>query len=194
MKRFIVGLLACLLAGCTLAKVDVDVVSERTSLENQVLGTYNRLSSEVMLVASVRGITPGGKIVPPPPRSSEQQEAVDALETTAFHADDVDRFKRLGWLGESLEGTLVAYPRQVPATADSELVAYASRFSDGEFTQITHEVNQAREVLMLRVVRTNENFTAQDLPAIRRVFARLNRVNSPPETRIQEEGGQWTRR
>jgi hypothetical protein len=55
-------------------------------------------------------------------------------------------------------------------------------------------VNQAREVLILRVVRTNENFTAEDLPAIRRVFARLNRVNSPPGSRIQEEDGQWTRR
>ncbi len=103
-KFFASGILAFLLAGCTLAKVDVDVVSERTSLENQVLGTYNRLSSEVMLVASVRGITPGGKIVPPPPRSNEQQEAVDALETTAFHADDIDRFKRLGWLGKVWRG------------------------------------------------------------------------------------------
>jgi hypothetical protein len=194
MKCFIAGLLAFLVAGCTLAKVNVDVVSERTSLENQVLGTYNRLSSEVMLVASVRGVTPGGKIVPPPPRSSEQQEAVEALETLAFHADDIDSFLRLGWVGESLEGTLAPYPRQLPATAAGEMAAYAARFSDGEFAQIVEEVNQAREVLMLRVVRINENFTAQDLPAIRRVFARLNRVNSPPASRIQEEDGQWTRR
>jgi hypothetical protein len=190
--RFVAGaLLLSFLAGCTLAKVDVEVVSERTSLENQVLGTYNRLSNEVMLVASVRGVTPGGKIVPPPPRSGEQQEAVEALETLAFHADDLDRFLRLGWLGESLEGTVVPYPRQLPATAEEDMAAYAARFSDGEFAQIVAEVNQAREVLMLRVVRTNENFTAQDLPAIRRVFARLNRGNSPPGSRIQEEGGQW---
>jgi hypothetical protein len=194
MKRMLAsGFLAFLVAGCTLAKVNVDVVSERTSLENQVLGTYNRLSSEVMLVASVRGVTPGGKIVPPPPRSSEQQEAIEALETIAFHADDVERFLGLGWLGESLEGTLVPYPRQLPAV-ENEMTAYAARFSDGEFAQIVDEVNQAREVLIIRVVRTNENFTAEDLPAIRRVFARLNRVKSPPGSRIQEEDGQWTRR
>ena len=38
-------------AGCTLAQVKVDVVSERTSLENQVLGTYNALDREMLLVA-----------------------------------------------------------------------------------------------------------------------------------------------
>jgi hypothetical protein len=194
MKCIVAGGLLLLLTGCTLAKVDVNVVSERTSLENQVLGTYNRLSSEVMLVASVRGVTPGGKIVPPPPRSSEQQEAVEALETIAFHADDVDRFLRLGWVGEGLEGALVTYPRQVPATMDSETVAFAERLGDEEFSQIIKEVNQAREVLMMRVVRTNENFTSQDLPAIRLVFARMNRINSPPGARVQEEDGRWTTR
>ncbi|MBW1790345.1 MAG: DUF1318 domain-containing protein, partial [Deltaproteobacteria bacterium] len=31
------------LFGCTLAEVQVNVVSERTALENQVLGAYNSL-------------------------------------------------------------------------------------------------------------------------------------------------------
>ncbi|WP_239027786.1 hypothetical protein [Geomonas subterranea] len=55
--------------GCTLAKVDVNVVSERTSLENQVLGTYNALSEDVLLVASVRGVSPTGKVETPPKHS-----------------------------------------------------------------------------------------------------------------------------
>src|SRR5512137_442123 len=95
-----------LLGGCTLAKVDVNVVSERTSLENQVLGTYNSLSEDLLLVASVRGISPTGKIEEPPRRSPEQQEATKAMETIAFHADDLESFKRLGWVGENREGLL----------------------------------------------------------------------------------------
>ena len=111
----ILGRLAALLlmGGCTLAKVDVKVVSERTSLENQVLGTYNSLSEDLLLVASVRGVSPTGKIASPPVRSQEQQDATQALETVAFHADDLENFKRLGWAGENREGLVTPFPREV---------------------------------------------------------------------------------
>src|SRR5512137_895625 len=95
-----------LLGGCTLAKVDVNVVSERTSLENQVLGTYNSLSEDLLLVASVRGVSPTGKIEAPAQHTPEQQDATRALETISFHADDVESFKRLGWVGENRDGLL----------------------------------------------------------------------------------------
>ena len=50
MKRI---LLAALIAvqGCTLASVNVEVMSERTALENQILGTYNALDREMLLAA-----------------------------------------------------------------------------------------------------------------------------------------------
>ncbi|HMA67919.1 MAG TPA: hypothetical protein VKO20_08875, partial [Desulfosalsimonadaceae bacterium] len=40
-----------LLSACTLAQVDVEMVSERTALENQVLGTYNSLDAQMLLAA-----------------------------------------------------------------------------------------------------------------------------------------------
>lgn len=183
--------LALLLGGCTLAKVDVNVVSERTSLENQVLGTYNALSEDVLLVASVRGVSPTGKVDAPQKHTPEHQEAAQALEAIAFHADDVDSFKRLGWVGENLDGTLTPFERALPEKAPADLKAFAARFSEGEFKQVVDEVNRSREILMLRVVRTNENFTAKDLPAIRKVFARINRQNSAPGTRVQGDDGRW---
>jgi hypothetical protein len=45
---------------------------------------------------------------------------------------------------------------------------------------------------MLRVIQTNENFTAKDLPAIRQVFAKINRQNSAPGTRVQADDGTWS--
>ena len=184
--------LALILAGCTLAKVDVSVVSERTSLENQVLGTYNSLSQDLLLVASVRGVSPTGKIEDPPRHTPEQEEATLALETISFHADDLDAFQRLGWVGENQEGLLTPFTREIPEKVTAELKTFAAGYGEGEFKQVVDEVNYARELLMLRVVQTNENFTVKDLPAIRKVFARLNRQNSPPGTRVQEEDGRWT--
>jgi uncharacterized protein YdbL (DUF1318 family) len=183
--------LLLLLSGCTLAKVDVNVVSERTSLENQVLGTYNALSEDVLLVASVRGVSPAGKVDTPQKHSPEQQEATQALENIAFHADDVEALKRLGWVGENQEGTLTPFAREVPEKAPADLKSFAARFGEGEFKQVVTEVNRSRETLMLRVVRTNENFTAKDLPAIRKVFARVNRQNSTPGTKVQQDDGKW---
>ena len=182
---------ALFFTGCTLAKVDVNVVSERTSLENQVLGTYNSLSEDMLLVASVRGVSPTGKIDAPPRRTPEQADATRALETIAFHADDIETFKRFGWVGENQEGLLTPFTRVPPKVASEELKSFAANYSEAEFQQVVKEVNQAREVLMMRVVQTNENFTSKDLPAIRKVFAKINRQNSAPGSKVQEADGRW---
>jgi hypothetical protein len=189
--RIVYLLTALMLAGCTLAKVDVNVVSERTSLENQVLGTYNRLSEDLLLVASVRGVSPTGRIDSPPQRSPEQQDATRALETISFHADDLESFKRLGWVGENREGLVTPFAREIPKDLPPDLKAFATLYTEAEFRQVIDEVNQSREVLMQRVVQTNENFTAKDLPVIRRVFAKINRQNSAPGTKVQADDGSW---
>jgi uncharacterized protein YdbL (DUF1318 family) len=183
--------LALVLSGCTLAKVDVNVVSERTSLENQVLGTYNSLNEDMLLVASVRGVSPTGKIESPPRRTPEQADAIRAMETIAFHADDIETFKRFGWVGENQEGLLTPFTREAPKVPSPELKSFAANYSEAEFKQVVQEVNQSREVLMMRVIQTNENFTIKDLPAIRKVFARINRQNSAPGSRVQDADGRW---
>ncbi len=189
---FLVVLLS-VLAGCTLAKVDVNVVSERTALENQVLGSYNALSDDVLLVASVRGVDPTGKITTPPRKSREYQNAVTAMETLAFHEDDVDAFKRLGWVGENNVGLLTTFPINRDKAPD-DLQAFAARYPQEEFLSVVKQVNQAREVVMIRVVETNAAFTQKDLPEIKRVFAKLNREKSLPGERIQKEDGSWVTR
>lgn len=191
-RWWLAGLL--LLGGCTLAKIDVNLVSERTSLENQVLGSYNSLSEELLLVASVRGVSPTGRIEAVQRRSPEQMDATRALETISFHADDLESFKRLGWVGENREGLITAFAREIPKNLPPDLTSFADRYGEEEFRQVIDEVNRSRELLMVRVVQTNENFTTRDLPAIRRVFARINRQNSAPGTRVQEEDGRWSRR
>ena len=90
-----------LFTGCTLAKVDIDVVSERTALENQVLGTYNSLDNEMLLVASVRGVDSKGNIKKPPKKSQEHKDAIEAMQIQSFHADDLQALKKLGWVGEN---------------------------------------------------------------------------------------------
>jgi len=185
------ALLILFLSACTLAKVDVNVVSERTALENQVLGSYNDLTQDVLLVASVRGVDPSGTIKTPPKKSREHQNAVEAVETLAFHEDDVDAFKRLGWVGEDNQGRLAPFPLQRDKIPD-DLRAFSERYQKPEFEAVLAQVNKARDAVMQRVVETNPDLTEKDLPRIRRIFARINRENALSGEKIQQEDGAWT--
>lgn len=184
-------LLALALTACTLAKVDVNVVSERTALENQVLGSYNALTQDVLLVASVRGVDPLGNVKATPKRSREYQDSVTAVETLAFHEDDVSAFKRLGWVGENIQGRLTPFPMQREKVPD-DLEAFASRYQQAEFDAVVAQVNKARDVVMQQVVETNPDLTEKDLPRIRLIFAKLNRENALSGEKIQQEDGRWT--
>ncbi len=179
------------LSGCTLADVKVNVVSERTALENQVLGSYNSLSDEVLLVASVRGVEPTGAIKTPPRRSRDAQNTVQAIETMAFHADDVELFKRVGWAGENNRGFLTVFSME-KSDIPADLKDAALRFRKEEFDAIVKDVNDARSVVMQRVIDTNENLTKDDLLEIQKVFGKLNRENALSGDKIQNEDGSWT--
>ncbi len=181
---------ATLCAGCTLAQVKVDVVSERTSLENQVLGTYNALDREMLLVASVRGVDTEGRVETPPKQSREQQDVLLAMQTLSFHEDDLQAFKQLGWVGENREGLLTVFP-MTKEKVPKELKEFADRYKEEEFKSVVANVNSAREVVMRRVIALNENFTEKDLPSVRSVFAKLNAENAKLGDKVQAEDGTW---
>ncbi|MCP9473317.1 MAG: YdbL family protein [Nitrospira sp.] len=171
------------LAGCGGPLVGVTIVDEKTALENQVLGTYQELNQEVLLVASVRYIDPEGRLVPQPPVPPSKEAAIRAMQRSAFNKDDIDRLKAEGLLGENREGGLtILAPEKVPADRQAFV------------KNLVEEENADRATLMQRVLATNETFTPQDLPKIRRTFAALNRDRARSGDWIQREDGQWTRK
>jgi hypothetical protein len=109
MKKAIAGLIMLALGGCTLAEVRVEMLSERTALENQVLGSYNALDTQMLLTASVRGVDSEGNIGRPPASSRERQDIIAAMQVIDFHADDIDLFKRTGWIGENNHGLIQSF-------------------------------------------------------------------------------------
>jgi len=184
---------AVFLAGCTLAKVDVEVVSERTALENQVLGTYNALDRELLMTASVRGVDPTGKIRQPPAHSQDHKDVIEAMRIISFHADDIQAFKQLGWAGESIDGLLVPF-EQDKQDMPPDLSKFGNRFSSQEFTFVVTEVNQARLLVMKRVIDLNESLTDANLPEIQKIFGKLNIANALLGEKIQKEDGSWNQK
>lgn len=192
-RSYLLCLGAVFAIGCTLAEVKVDVLSERTTLENQILGTYNSLDTEMLLAASVRGVDSKGNIRKPPKHSREHRDAVTAMQILAFHDDDLQAFKTLGWAGENTNGLIT--PFQLDKTATSgQLGDFANRYSEDEFNAVIKQINEARNAIMRRVIDMNENMSEENLPEIKRIFGKLNIENALPGEKIQLENGNWTKK
>jgi hypothetical protein len=178
------------LLSCTLASVNVEVMSERTALENQILGTYNSLDKEMLLLSSVRGVDSMGKINRPPKHTRDHQEAMNAMQIVAFHSDDLYAFKKLGWIGENNQGLLTMFPMQKENIPD-EFKHFAHNYQKSEFSYVIKQLNQARETIFNRIIDLNENLSDSDLPKIRQISAKLNAENAGQGEKIQRIDGIW---
>jgi hypothetical protein len=190
MKKFFFVFILIGMFGCTLADVKVEMLSERTALENQVLGSYNALDSQMLLAASVRGVDTSGNISRPPEHSREYKDTISAMQIIDFHTDDLDSFKRLGWAGENNQGLVEPFSIDRQSVPD-DFKSFADRYSAEEFEFVISKINESREKIMMRVIYMNEDLNETDLPEVKKIFAKLNTENANPGDKIQDLDGNW---
>ena len=171
MERLSLVLVACLLAGCVTFKPVV--VDRKTQLENQMLGTFQRLEDDLILASSVRGERREPRL------SGLEREAVDAMMIREFHRDDVDVLKSKQIVGEAKTGQLALL---APPSDEAE----AKRVK-----QLVTEENRCRQVLLRRVIALGPNLSDKDLPELQRILYRLNAQAARPGERLQDEDGAW---
>ncbi len=169
--------------GCGGPLVGVTVVDERTALENQVLGTYEELNKEVLLVASVRYIDPKGKLQKAPEIPQGKKTVIRALQRSSFNKDDLDQYKTQGVLGENNQGGITLLASN---DVDPDRLPFVQN--------LVQEENADREVVMRRVIETNEKLSEKDWPRVKKMFAALNRDKAPPGTMIQLDDGTWVQK
>jgi hypothetical protein len=178
-------LVALILAGCTKKLVDVNVtiVDQKTALENQILGSYEELGNEVLLLASVRSVDEEGKLKPTIEIPKGKLLALRALQRQEFNRDDIQEFKKSLVAGEGNDGFLKFFENERTQT-DTEFKTFSQA--------IIAEENEDRLIVLQRIVATNENFTEQDLSKVQKISASLNRDNAKPGEKIQLENGDWS--
>lgn len=163
--------LAVMLGGCV--TVRPVVLDRKTELENQILGTFQRLERELILASSVRGAAPAPKLSP------LQREALEAMLNREFNRDDVDQLKAKQVVGEGNDGLLRV------------LVAGGEPAEAKRVQQLVEQENQDRMVIMRRVIQLDRALTDKDLPLVRRIFSRLMAQVAEPGNRVQQESGAW---
>ncbi len=183
-RNVVLSLAAVTLSACVekLADVNVTVVDQKTALENQILGSYEELGDEMVLLASVRSVDEEGKLQSVAKLPPGKLKAIRAMQRREFNRDDIQSFKELGCAGEGNDGLLVFF--EIDRTRnDPQFKAFVQ--------SIIKEENEDRITTLERIVATNENFSEQDMAKVRRISASLNRDNAKPGERIQLEDGSW---
>lgn len=173
---------AALLSGCVSAKINV--VDERTALENQILGSYQELDRDMQLLASVRAVDAEGKAQAPPSYTDQRRQAILARQTQQFNRDDIDELKQAGCLGEAGDGTLAK--RTCDRASDPAVAARLQRLIASE--------NQARGVILRFAVTTSPDLTDRDLPQVTAAYARMQREKARSGEWIQKIPGEWIRK
>jgi len=174
-------------SGCVekLVGVNVTIVDQKTALENQVLGSFQEIESDTMLLASVRSVDKNGRLRAVEPLPKSKRTAIRAKQRMDFNKDDLENFKAGGSAGENNQG-LVTFFETDRTRKDP---AYQ------KFVQtILKEENEDRITILKRVIATNEAFGEGDLPKVQRIYAGLNRDNAKKGELIQAPEGKWERK
>lgn len=178
------ALIVLAFSGCAF---NFEITSQRTALENQVLGSYQEMDDDLVLVTSVRSLDSEGK-KKEIDVSDLQQRAIVARQNQEFNRDDVDELKQAQILGEANDGQLVILP------AGIGLVEKATEAQSKLARSLVDEENKDREVVWRRIVQSNENLTEEDLPDVRRTFAKMQRESAQKGVWLQAEDGKWSRK
>lgn len=183
--RFLTALaLVASLTGCSrLLGINLNIVGEKTSLERQVLGTYEELGTDLAVYASVRGVQPDGSLAAPTPMTESQRAVLQAINNRRYNRDDLDAILLSGAVGEGNDGLLVARENPTgPAVAlKPELVA-----------QIVDEENRDRQTIIGRLMATTPGVSEGNRGDVGWVFAGLNQDLAPTGSAIQARDGSWS--
>jgi hypothetical protein len=163
--------LLSLVAGCPTLRPAV--LDQKTQIENQILGTFERLQDDLILISSVRGPEVPATLSP------LEREAIESMMIREFYRDDIDEFKAKQIVGEGNKGLLVL----MAAPADGELAQ--------KVKERVEEENRCRQIIIQRVIQLHRELSAKDLPRVQQIFYRLNLAASKPGEKVQRENGAW---
>lgn len=158
-----------LLSSCTF---NFDLTSQRTALENQVLGSYKDIEDELILVSAVRGSTDS---------PLKENSATSARKNQDFNRDDIEELKQKQVIGETSHGEIRATNKLSSSDTSTQKLAQ----------ELIKEENRDRQVIWNRIISANKNLSTKDLPEVKKTYAKLIFERSPSGQLFLNENNQW---
>lgn len=165
-------------------------VDDRTALENQVIGDYEPLEEDLLLITSLPGGVGGADangVVPAAssdPRVAEAQaRLVRILQVQQFNREDLLRHLQQGWVGERSDGYLHLF---------TDRVAAESARSREQLERFVAETNRDRSDLIGALIVISPALSESDRPETERIYARrqISRLSAGMWHETAQEG--WT--
>jgi len=175
--RITIFLGLALISACTVKIPDIKVTGEKTALENQILGEYNKVKEDAWMISSERG---EGKVLIP----KDKKEIIEAVRNREFNKDDVDELKTMGLFGEKPDGLLGIADSSIAMTEhDQKLV-----------DKIFFEENRDRTLIMQRIAQISTDLESAAPAAIAKAFFEMNLDESPKGTPYINDKGKWEKK
>ena len=158
--------------GCTF---NVAITSQKTALENQVMGTYHDIEKELFLNMLVRG--KGDFTV--------ETRRDFAIQNQAFNRDDLDELKSKAVIGESITGKL-----QLLGVGSGRAKNIDKKDLNLSKLLIAEE-NDDRHAIWLDIIRRNNSLSRKDMKSVQVTYAKLMNEKSKVGHWIEVEVGKW---
>lgn len=177
---------------CVIKMPPITFTSERTSLENQILGTYREIREDVWIISSAQTVE-GLKVSSlsntnahaQASRASVDFRVIRALETVQYNEERIRGFLAKNLAGENNQGFL-SYREESSVENNPE--------EKKKLLETLGEVNDARLVLMLEVINRNKKLTVDDLDKVKKTFAEMNQKSALQGEWIQLESDEWIKK
>lgn len=167
---------ALILSGCL--TIETVNISQKTTLERQLMGTFEPLSEKELLLGSVRAQAQqlrGDAL-------EEDKRALSARQRQIFNRDDVHAFKKLGCMGEAFLGNLVERPCDLKQAQQALLV------------RILEEESADRKAIISWVISQHDHLEENDRLQVSHIYRQFILRHSPDATPVQSPEGTWTKR
>jgi hypothetical protein len=166
-----------------------ELTSQRTALENQILGTYKELNDDLIVTNYDKNSNRKDKN--PNSVTTSTNETEWSIKNRTFNADDINELKDDAILGEGADGLLALLPKGTgdSANATSGQIKLAEALIDEENLDRSRIWNST--VLPEDGNASSSAEAKKGLPAIQEAFAR-EMYTSSPNGRWFYVGKKWT--
>ncbi len=178
-KHLSILFFVCKLNACTF---NFDLTSQRTALENQIMGTYRELDDELILMSTVRGAGETSKSISP-------KESADILlrrRNQQFNRDDIEELKDRGIIGETHRGLAALLPpihSHISSPKERDLAA-----------KLIAEENKDRRAIWAYIIAKSRGLHSEDLPRVAKSYGEMQRKQLPKGQWYQDHAGIWQKK
>jgi len=170
MAKIVFSIILLLLGAACSIQPKVELVSEHTALERQLLGRFAALDEKALLISPIRHAEHAGK------QASDYEQAI---ARRAFRFDELEAWISKGWLLEDENGRI--RPR---SAANIPLSGKLKQ----RFQRLIQQENHDRARIIKHVIQYSADFHDTDYRALALLFHQLRRKELAPGAWIHADG------